>query len=257
MSKLTDLLRTVRTAPYQAGVEKPEAMYERLNELGTRLKLVVPNLRVALEVRDRDGNIVQTHDQRATSLNRNFWNITWANSVHQAPNYIYSQTNWGAGVMSLKVWNGTLATGSELARWTGDHGYYIYGPTSAGSGSTAGGIIVGIGTAAESFDDYALNNMCNEGTGANQLNYSSDGGWSAPTYSAASKIWSSSRSRQINNNSAGTIAVTEVAIRSYWAGFWGGHSGVMFERTKLSAAVNVLPGGLLTVTYGVTYTFPA
>jgi hypothetical protein len=112
------------------------------------------------------------------------------------------------------------------------------------------GLVIGIGTTAETFNDYALANQCTHGTGANQFSHGA--GNISGVWNGSTKKWTSTITRSFLNSSGSTITVAETGIQIYRA------SGtyILYNRDVLSSAVDVPNGDTITVTYTIETTFP-
>lgn len=236
---------------FQPGTEKPEEKYARLNDLGRRLKLPVPQMFVTLESYAPDGTLVTRHHQRSRTPNRNFWNWIF---VYFCGAQDDVGGNFGAGYLAMKDTGGSIRTTMPIYY----DGTYTAGHFDhhSGSGIVTHGFRVGTGSAAESFDGYALTTPCAEGTGTDQFNHAAMTKV-AGSYDSGSKVWTMQPYRWFNNNSAGTIVVTETGIYiasnvSFWTKYY-----YMVCRDLLGASVSVLSGGALKLTYTFLLTYPA
>jgi len=108
------------------------------------------------------------------------------------------------------------------------------------------GIVVGTGTNAESVSDYALQTICAQGTGVNNLAYAR--GVYVPISVIGSDVFFSTIRTMINNSLA-TVTVTEIGI--YIASYDSAPAQryVCLVRDKLAAGVDVDVGEILTVEY--------
>jgi len=114
------------------------------------------------------------------------------------------------------------------------------------------GIVVGTGTSAESFEGYNLATPVSHGTTSGKLSYAAQNA-TILSYDAGTKTWTATFVRIFNNNSGGSITITETAmfyLQSTDRYF-------MFCRDLLGSSVEVADTAQLTVTYTMTYTFPA
>ena len=50
--------------------------YEQLKKLGQEFHIPIPELFLALEVRDKEGKLIQKHSERCHSFGRNVYNYT-------------------------------------------------------------------------------------------------------------------------------------------------------------------------------------
>lgn len=244
---------TIHT-PFEPGTVKPESDYEEFSRLGAKLGFPCPQAHITLESRDESGIIVDLYHDRSRTLNRNYWNWLFkifggfVQSVGSPPDSVAmaSNTTFGAGHLTNKNTAGTVTNTNSTV--------FGAGPTMIGSlGSTSVGIVVGTGTAAESFEDVALGALVANGTGAGQMSYQAMS-LAAPSYNSGTLTWTWVTSRILNNNSGGTIVVGEVAGYAFHGGT---ATTYMIMRDKLGSTVSVLSGGQLTVTYTMSLVFPA
>jgi hypothetical protein len=235
-------------------LRQEEARYEELRKLGQKLHLPIPEAFWELEVRDRTGKVIQVLKQRSHSWVRNAYNAMFCQLAGKDAN----DTTFGAGKISGKDTGGAVRTLSRalgtdyngscdgLNPGTG-HGYR----GSAASDTT--GIVVGSGTAPESFEDYALQTLIPNGTGAGQLSYVASEPH-AISYDAIARVLKNSLARFFNNNSGGDVNVNEVGIIFYTQ--YNGYR-YMYSRDKLANTVTVPNTGQLKVTYTIQLTYPA
>jgi hypothetical protein len=231
-----------------------ETQYEELRKLGQRLHVPIPEAYWECEVRDRNGKIIQRLRQHSHSWVRNAYNAMFC----QLAGKDASDTTFGAGKISGKDTGGTVRT---LSRALGtDYNSSCDGLTpgsghgyrgSAASDTT--GIVVGSGTAPESFEDYALQTLISNGTGAGQLSYVASEAH-AVSYDAMARVLRNSLARFFNNNSGGDVNVNEVGIIFYTQ--YNGYR-YLYSRDKLATTVTVPNTGQLKVTYTVQLTYPA
>jgi len=203
-----------------------------------------------LEVRDRQGKVIQRHKQRSHSWVRNAYNML----LSELAEVNAGDSIWGAGYLNIKdtggtLWYGAYPIGTHTARSMLALGYGYMGA----AGSVTNGIVVGSGTAAESFEDYVLQTLIANGISSGQLSYvaSAVRNW---VYDAGTKVYTISYSRYMNNNSGGIVSVNEVGliVSAYVAGNvrqW------YMSRDKLASTVNIPDTGQLKVTYTIKLTF--
>jgi len=238
----------VKPQIFTPGAIHPEADYERLIELSVKLGIPVSVGRLKLESRDSSGGIIQVHNDRLRTWNRNFWNSVMRMWACMASNVLTSSTTFAAGYLSLKTVGGVVNNANN-----GAYQNYTYDAINMASTTTTAGIVVGTSSAAENFEGSALGTLIAAGTGAGQMSYQTPI-FQQPTYNAGTKTWTQTLVRVMNNNSGGTIVVAEAGIYVWDSGAPGAY---MIERSLLSSPVSVLTGGQLTVTYTFTLTFPA
>lgn len=109
------------------------------------------------------------------------------------------------------------------------------------------GIVVGTGNTAVTISDYALETICAEGTGTNQLNYQA---CTIADASVSGSECSFTVTRSAINNSGITITVKEIGL------YCLGHDGIAGRyflglRDVLASTVDVPDGGAITVVYTI------
>ena len=230
--------------------DRDERKFQEFCRLGKILKM--PTLEAFLEIMVvmPDGKVVHHHKQRSRSWVRNVYNKLF--SELGAVNFTGA---YGAGGLAAKDTGGTVKSVScpfgfyyGVSMLTAGEGYI--GPVA----SNISGIVVGSGVNAESFEDYALQTIIANGTGAGQLSYVLGEPY-AVSYDAPTKVMTVVHGRYFNNNSAGVVSVNEVALYSKenTGGIWYGCN----SRDKLGATVTIPASGQLKVTYTVQLTYPA
>ena len=218
---------------------RDEEDYLEIARLGAKLGVPIPLAHVVIDVHDNN-TLISHYEQRSRSWNRNFWNLILLIATRSSG----VATNFGAGYLSVKSTDATVAALADFQTW----------PNLSGAiNVSTNGIQAGTGAAAESFEGYALNTICANGTGANQLVYSAASA-NAQAYVAGTKTWTVTLKRLFNNNSAADILVTETAITGLRV---GGTKYDMICRDLLAVPQNVAVGLQLTVSYPVTLVFPA
>jgi hypothetical protein len=228
-----------------------ERKYRKLQRLGQELKIPTFEAFLELEVRDGNSKVIHYHKQRSHSWVRNAYNQLFCQLAAKDP----SDVTFGPGKLSGKQTNGTVR---------GVPYPFGYGENNSVDGTTCGlrapaaidtkGIMVGSGTNAETFEDFALQTQIANGTGAGQLSYIA----SEPhlvTYDAGTKVLGDTLIRYFNNNSGGNVNVNEVGIVAYLTGQFS--QNYMMSRDKLAATITVPNTGQLRVTYTIQLTYPA
>jgi len=234
-----------------------ELRYTQLRKLGQELHIPIPEAFWELEVFDEEGKLIHRHKQRSHSWVRNAYNLLFC----QLASKDASNSTYGAGYLNGKETDGTLRYGAgalSIVRYHSDSVDATDFGYRAPAGVDGKGIIVGSGTNAESFEDYALQTKIANGTGAGQLSYIQSEAHSI-TYDAANKILKNSLIRYFNNNSGGNVSVNEVGL--VWQTYRPGSSSYaayfMASRDKLATTVTVPNTGQLKVTYSIQLTYPA
>ena len=231
-----------------------EARYEELRRLGQKLHVPISEVFWELEVRDRDGKIVQRLRQHSHSWVRNAYNMMFCYLAGK----VLSSSGFGPGYLSLKDTGNNVRYGpgpvclSQSSSADGT-GYSYRGP----AGNDTYGILVGSGTNPEDFESYALQSKIANGTGAGQLTYVESEAHSI-TWNPGTLTMKNELARFFNNNSGGDVSVNEVALalRGYQPGSSVPYN-YMTARDKLVATVTVPNTGQLKVTYTVQLTYPA
>ncbi len=241
-------------------IESPEseARYRELSALGVLNKIPVPEMFIELKVMmPGQEKPLAWWKRRSHSWVRNAYNI-------HACDLMGIRHNGGFvdGGTSIKNYAGAVQTASKLpilastnysdtdytrSPETVGYGYY------AGVGDTTLGILIGVGLAAESFEDFAMSSLCAEGTGLNQLHYVAQTftrGWDAET-----RKFSVLLSRYLNNNGAGIIDVTEVGLVA--RGTCNASWNYMMMARDTFAAISVPPSGQILATYTLSVTLPS
>ncbi len=241
-----------------------EAEYERLRLMGQRLHVPIPEAFWELEVRDRRGRLLGRLRQRSHSFVRNAFN----HLISQLAAKNGDGAVFGGGNINIKDTIGSLRTGGLPILTGHDSNSSSTQSLDFASGSSQGvlsaagidtkGIVVGSGTAAENFEDFALQNRILNGTTAGKLSHIQSEPV-AVSYNAGTLTLTVTHARFFNNNSGGDVAVNEVGI--YLVGKTGAYSTSnitwMVARDKLAATVTVPNTGQLKVTYTISLTYPA
>jgi len=231
-----------------------EHKYKKLKELGTELHIPIFEAFLKMEVFDKAGKLVHEHSQRSHSWVRNAYNLMFCQLAAKAP----SDSTFEAGKLSIKDTSGSTQYGADKPLMSCPSGA---DPDSAGyaylapAGEDDWGILVGSGTNAESFEDYALDTQITEGTGGGQISYIASQAH-AITYTAGTKVLKNDLIRFFNNNTGSSRAVNEVALVVFGAIYSYGHKWVQ-SRDHLASTVTVPDTGQLKVTYTIQITYPA
>jgi hypothetical protein len=229
-----------------------ERQYRELRRLGQKLHIPMPEAFIELEVRDKDGRLVQRHKQRSHSWVRNAYNLLFCSLAAVDGN----DSTFEAGKLSIKDTGGTIRYSTKPIAELGTTSMLTagYGYTAA-AGVITSGIVVGSGTNAESFEDYVLQTLIANGTGGGQLSYVASELYSY-SYNAGTKVLTATHIRYINNNSGGAVGINEVGL--ILSGYAGGVGRYWYNsRDKLGSTVTVPDTGQLKVTYTIQLTYPA
>lgn len=208
-----------------------------------------PKCFLSLDLHSKDGVHLEHQEMLSKSWVRNFYNALACISMGLNANNFGS--TYGAGQLNPTKTNGTVSTYNAgilpNINITLDNFYF------GESGITTQGIVIGVGTGAESFEDYALGTLIANGTGAGQMTYA--GQSKTSSYDPGTKKVTAVHTRIINNNSGGDINVSEVAWYAFL--YCNGPINIMLTRDLLSTAVTVANTAQLTVTYTIELTYPA
>lgn len=201
-----------------------------------------------------DGKEHTLYEARSKSWVRNMYNLISMQMMGLMCGAL--GTSFGTGTMVMRNTAGTLysAAATTAGIRVSASGQHAWGAAA----SAAVGIVIGTNDAAESFDHHAMQTICSEGTGANQLNYLA---MSAPSasYDAESKKLTQVISRNIVNNSPAAINISEIGM---YYGLQVGNATTATITQFLVARdlvdpVVVLPvSGNLTAEYTVEITYP-
>ncbi len=229
-----------------------ESRYEEVRRLGQELHLPIPETFWELEVRDRDGMIIQRLRQRSHSWVRNAYNHMFSQLAGKNGN----NTTFGAGYLNVKDTSGTVryAT-SPVGQSSADIDGTSYGYRGP-AGNDTWGIQVGSGTNPESFEDYMLQTKIANGVGAGQLSYIEQDPH-VITYDPGTKVLINTQVRYFNNNSGGAVNVNEVALVVNQPQGGAVYGKWMQSRDKLASTVTVPSTGQLKVTYTIQLAYPA
>ncbi len=202
---------------------------------------------------EEGGRLLEVHNERAHSFNRNAFNVDLS-----VMGGVEGVGTFGAGLISLKRQDGVIV-GSGL-----DLGWDTEVPEGVGSGyrgpagSTAAdnlGILVGTGSTASTFEDFALETKIIDGTGSGELSYVE----SEPhvqTWSGGPLTFDIDHARFFNNNSGGTIGVRELGLFGDFQSSSVSNT-ILVSHDVLGMDVDVLDTGQLKVTYTITLTYPS
>ncbi len=218
----------------------------RLKEQHKKLHLMsIPICKMKAQVLDKRNKVSVSYEDLSRSWNRNFYNWQVCQQMTCSSNCMGSA--FGEGTLACKDKDGNPGSSNTPHHLrTASQGY------QENSGGLLHGIIVGTGSTPESFEDYYLESVIEEGTGAGQLNYSAVSPI-VPVYDPVTKELKAEVIRYMLNNSGGTIGVNEVGLMVCLSGMYY----TMISRDVLPSTLNVLADYQLKVTYEITITYPA
>jgi hypothetical protein len=227
--------------------------FERTKRDALALHIPVTDVRIKLEAFDRNGKLVQELNTRSHSWTRNAYNQLFCELAGANTTGALYQ----AGALGVKTTAGILrgSTTSMPIFCSRDATAEYY---SAGAGNAGGGIVVGSGTNAESFEDFVLQTPIANGSGAGQMAYAASEAY-ALNYDAGTRTYSNTFVRYMNNNSGGDVSVNEVGLILTNGSVSGYPSNLIWlqSREHLVATVIIPNYGQLKVTYVISLVFPA
>lgn len=232
-----------------------ERKYQRLAELGTRLKIPVTEAFLTLKVLDRNGRVNHHTKQRSHSWTRNAYQMLatgiggMRNSGTFADGSLATRNTAGSVISNVYLAN----TGGVSSNFNVDSeavGKAYRGP----NGDNVSGVVVGTGDTPESFNDYALAAALAEGTGAGQVNYMA-GEPVVKSWDAGTRTLSVEHKRYINNNSPGTITIREIGLIAN--GSQGTSLRALMSRDVLGTPVDVPASGQILAIYTIALIYPS
>ena len=226
-----------------------EGDYRALKRMGLKLGIPIPEVFLELEVRSQEGKLLDHYKQRSHTWTRNAYNILFS----QLAAFGLTGASFGAGFLSLKTTGGSVLGSSLFSGLSSSVGHASTVAGYRAAVATVQGIVVGTGTGAESFEDFALGSAVAEGTGAGQLSYVLQ---ELSTGAYAALTWTVTHSRYFNNNSGGAIVIGEVGIYAYMM-VAGSSTNILVTRDKLASTVSVANTAQLKVTYTIAMTWPS
>lgn len=228
-----------------------EKRWDEFTKMGQALKIPTPAAFWGVESFGPDGAKVQEVGQRCESYVRNAYNVFFSMMCG-----IASLTSSNGQNITPKVLTGT---NKDSLSTTMCHHIYNYGSyTNAllgGAGIADKGIVCGTAATAENFESYDLGARVLNGNAAGQMTYSAQE-TPVPVYDGASKKWTVTLVRYINNNSGGTIIINEIGLIWTIESSSSLAENVLMARDLLASPISVLNGGQLKITYTLEFTFP-
>lgn len=141
---------------------------------------------LSIVVRDRNGNIKYTHEQKVDSFNRQYWRF-----LHRY------QTTQSYDNLPLTELDGTTTTSESYGIQSSDGGVNQYN-----------GIVIGSGTSATTYDTVLMSSIIDHGIGVNQVHAQE----TTCEYDASTGITIVTRTFISMNDSSSTINVNEVGV---------------------------------------------
>lgn len=233
-----------------------EERFAKLRDMCRELKMPPPvELFYTLKVRDQKGVLVFDDKARGHSWVRNYWHLAAGSLMELSGDG--TTASFGAGIRNTKDTAGILTSGAGYCSVRGQGslqlGYGMHNNTT----TNTYGIVVGSGSTAFTVNDFALQTIIASGATAGTLAYQPMIA-SLASYDAGTKTWTNVISRVFNNNSGGTVNIGEIGIISACGIFESTDTSPrMLERSVLGAAVSILNGVQLTVSYTLSMDFSA
>ncbi len=192
--------------------------------------------------------VSKKHEQPLMSYNRNFSNILASQflSINATDSATFGDDHINVKDEAGVIWGST----SYAMSWIN------YLSMGAPMNNDTKGVIVGTGTAAESFEDFALDSKISDGGGAGQLFY-----FAQPkpliTWSSGDRTWTITHERMFKNNDGSSITINEIAIVTL-AYATNLQKYILILRDKLSSGVAIDSGKVARVTIEIeTAAFPS
>lgn len=230
----------------------------------TAHNLHLPYVEAHLEVEmTRDGKCLLHQRQRSKSFVRNAYNILFS----QASASEADDVTFGPDFINVKDITGVIGKRDTPISWIPNDVSSLGSGFRGGEGVITQGIVLGLGSSAENFEDYYLSgSVIANGNGAGQLNYN-------PT-EVLTKVWSSgtrtlsnSIKRYFNNNSGGAIngwgeiiligKVNFAYSYGNLTGWWYDAYSVVFSRDLLPTPVNILDKAQINIIYTISLVYPS
>lgn len=205
-----------------------------------------PVVFIKTEVSDIEtGKVEMVQTEKANSFNRNFYNCI-ANII----GFLNTTATFGAGYTAMKDTAGTVKEWGTV-RFPG---HYNLESISGAVTDDTQGIVIGIGTEAESFDGFSLGTIIGDGTTSGKMAYGA-GSRSNASYDSGTKKMTQAISRAFSNTSGSSISVSETGWLMLT--YSGTARSYLIERNLLASPVAVANNKKITVTYSIEMTFPA
>lgn len=236
---------------YKINLITPEdiAAFDRIDRDCLKMHVCPPpKTFINMKVHDKHGLLISELDMVSRSWVRNAYNILTTQVCGLRSNLLGN--TYGAGTLNIKT---TAALGKDTPAMP----YLSAGSVASfigGAGVTTQGIVVGTGTGAESFESYILETLILNGNAAGKLSYAAQES-DAQSYNSGTKKFTIIHERIINNNSGGSIDISEVGMIGLYT--ISTASNVLLCRDLLGSSVPLANGAQLTVTYTMEMTFPA
>lgn len=223
-------------------VEHEEELYRRARVLSRKLKIPFVETLFRVSLVEEDGSRIPVIDRHSRSLVRNFYNRNQFN-ISGA----FDSGGYVDDAIQVKDTSGDLQPVSEMYGQRNlelvNDGYM------AAAGDDTQGIQIGTGTTAESFDDYTIETLIDEGAGAGEMRYS--GIAQGEAWNAGGSYYEKNYERVIDNDSGSTIYVSESTL--VWVCFY--NDEFVMSR-DVFPPVDVLHNKGIAIFYGLRLTYP-
>lgn len=225
-------------------VEHEEELYRRARVLSRKLKIPFMETLFRVSLVEPDGSRKSVIDRHSRSLVRNFYNRNQFN-ISGA----FDSGGYVDGALQAKDTSGDpqalrdMYAQRNLEVIVSGRGYM------ANVGEDTQGIQIGTGTTAESFDDYTIETLIDEGAGAGEMRYSAIA-W-GEAWNAGGSYYEKNYERVIDNDSGSTIYVSESAL--IWFSYY--NDEYLMSRDVFTP-VDVLHNKGIAIFYGLRLTYP-
>jgi len=234
-------------------LEEYQIAKERYLELTKLLELpgALGNLRVASyngrDFEEGDGGIlvpkhepevVNLHEQPVMSFNRN-----WSNLLASQLLCVNSTgaATFGDGEINVKDQTGTIRGSTSYGpAWRG------YLSINAAINNDTKGLVVGTGATAESFEDFAMDAIINDGTGSGELEYFAQNKPSK-AWDGSGRTWTIIWERFFKNQDGSSITINEVGLIEYVYGTNLSYY-ILTLRDALTSGVSIASGNVARAT---------
>ena len=239
---------------------KYERYYREFARIGRLLGVPVFEAFLTLETFDKNGKRTSYHKQRSHSWTRNAYNLMFSQLASKDGD---DATTFAGGYLNIKNTAGIVRSDSNpisISSGFSTSSPNLHPVDVAGYGYLAAagidtfGILVGTGTNAESFEDYALQTKIATGSAATELAYGLHEAH-AETYTSGTKTYDVDIVRYFNNNSGGSITVNEIGLVTNGYAPGSDNDKFLVARDKLGTGVEVADTGQLKVTYTISLVY--
>jgi hypothetical protein len=222
--------------------DERDEKFEKLKKLAVELHIPVPELHLRRKI-ENPGCETVIKDGRAHTWVRNYYNMIYGASMGALTAIAFTAAgSFGAGSLKIKA-----STNSELNPTNGVYLTQINISTGMPQAISNGGIWIGTGDTAYSFEQYAMSAIVSSGTATGNLVYGAMA-HQTPVYTSETKEWAQTIKRVFNNNSDASITVKETGL--------AGQSSILLARDVLGTADVLNVGAQYTVEYIVKLIFP-